>query len=261
MSETEPLVLASEAGAVARLALNRPRAGNSLSMALVEALRAELARLERRDDIKVIILSGMGGRIFSAGHDLNEFAGQDDTEFLARDFAGITALMQAVIAQPQIIIAKVEGVATAAGLELMLACDLALASSNARFAVPGVNIGFWCHTPQVMLSRAVARKQAFEMLATARLYPSSHALAIGLVNAVHPPETLDRAVEDMANAIASRAGSVLRRGKRAFYRQIEQPLAAAYDMARSEALDNILDPDAQEGIAAFLEKRDPNWHS
>lgn len=261
MTEVAAPVLASEAGAIARLVLNRPRAGNSLSMALVEALRADLARLAERTDIKVIIVSGMGGRIFSAGHDLNEFAGQADTDLLERDFAGIAELMQAVVTQPQIVIAKVEGVATAAGLELVLACDLALASSEARFAVPGVNIGFWCHTPQVQLSRATGRKQAFEMLATGTLYPSDHALTIGLVNAVHPPDELDRAVEELAAAIASRSGSVLRRGKRSFYRQLELPLSKAYEFARGEALDNIVDIDAAEGIAAFLDKRDPCWNS
>ena len=136
------LVETSEAGPVARLMLNRPAAGNSLSMDLVADLRSILASLAARDEIKVIVLSGAGGRIFCAGHDLNEFAGQEDADFLARDFQGLAALMQEVMAQPQIVIAKVEGVATAAGCELVAACDLALASSVARFAVPGVNIGF-----------------------------------------------------------------------------------------------------------------------
>ena len=133
----QQLVLRRDAGAVAWLTLNRPQAGNSLSMELVAALRAELAELEGREDIKVIVLAGAGGRIFCAGHDLNEFAGEEDTEFLQRDFAGLAALMQAVVEQPQIVIAKVEGVATAAGCELVTACDLALASTVARFAVPG----------------------------------------------------------------------------------------------------------------------------
>ena len=137
-----PPVLATTDGPIARLVLNRPRAGNSLSLALVTALRAELAALAERQDIKVIIQSATGGRVFSAGHDLNEFADEPEQDFLARDFAGIAALMQAIMAQPQIIIAKVEGVATAAGCELVAACDLALASSVARFAAPGVNIGF-----------------------------------------------------------------------------------------------------------------------
>lgn len=254
-----PLILVSDEGAVARIVLNRPAAGNSLSMATVEALRTEFDRLAACKQIKVIVLSGTGGRIFSAGHDLNEFNGQQDMDFLARDFAGITALMQQVMAQPQIVIAKVEGVATAAGCELVAACDLALASSAARFAVPGVNIGFWCHTPQVALARTVGRKAAMMMLATGKLFPAAHALEIGLINEVHEPEALDAAVDALAVEIAGKAGSVLRRGKASFNRQAALPLADAYAYAREQALDNIVDPDAREGIAAFLEKRQPEW--
>ncbi len=259
MTDGAPPVLVSEADGVAMIALNRPRAGNSLSMDLVQALRGELAALAERSDIKVIVISGTGGRIFSAGHDLNEFNGQEDLDFLRRDFAGITALMQEVIAQPQIVIAKVEGVATAAGCELVAACDLALASSAARFAVPGVNIGFWCHTPQVALTRAIGRKQAMMMLATGKLFPASHALAIGLINEVHEAEALDGAVDALAALIASKAGSVLRRGKASFNHQAALPLAEAYGFARQQAMENIVAPDAREGIAAFLEKREPRW--
>lgn len=259
MTEGEPPVLVSAGQGIARLVLNRPRAGNSLSMDLVAALRAELAALAERSEIKVIVISGTGGRIFSAGHDLNEFNAQEDMDFLQRDFAGITALMQEVMAQPQIVIAKVEGVATAAGCELVAACDLALASSVARFAVPGVNIGFWCHTPQVALARTIGRKQAMMMLATGKLFPASHALAIGLINEVHEPEALDGAVDALAALIASKAGSVLRRGKASFNRQATLPLAEAYGFARHQALENIVHPDAREGIAAFLEKREPRW--
>lgn len=258
MAEAPPLLCHID-GAVARLTLNRPQAGNSLSMDLVAALRERLDELAAHPQVKVIVLAGAGGRIFSAGHDLNEFNGQDDTEFLQRDFAGIAALMQQVMAQPQIVIAKVEGVATAAGCELVAACDLALASSVARFAVPGVNIGFWCHTPQVPLSRTVSRKAAMMMLATGKLFPASHALSIGLINAIHEPDELDAAVDALAGEIASKAGSVLRRGKASFNHQAALPLAEAYGFVREEALANIVDPDAREGIAAFLEKRAPEW--
>lgn len=259
MTEAEPAILVSEDGAIARIVLNRPRAGNSLSFELVAALRGALDDLAMRREIKVIVLSGAGGRIFSAGHDLNEFNGQDDMDFLAKDFAGLAALMQAVMAQPQIVIAKVEGVATAAGCELVAACDLALASSAARFGVPGVNIGFWCHTPQVPLSRTVGRKAAMMMLATGKLFPADHALSIGLINAVHEPEALDQAVDALAEVVASKAGSVLRRGKASFARAAALPLAEAYAFARAQALENIVDPDAREGIAAFLEKRPADW--
>lgn len=257
--ETRPILLSQTQGPVARLTLNRPEAGNSLSMDLVSALRAELDRLAGCTDIKVIVLSGTGGRIFCAGHDLNEFAGDPNLDFLTRDFAGITALMQTLLAQPQIIIAKVEGVATAAGCELVAACDLALASSVARFAVPGVNIGFWCHTPQVQLSRTIGRKAAMMMLATGKLFNADHALRIGLINELHPPEQLDQAVEDLAATIASKSAAVLALGKRSFHLQAPMPMTEAYRLAQDEALANLEHPDAQEGIAAFLEKRSPNW--
>ncbi|MDE2562120.1 MAG: enoyl-CoA hydratase/isomerase family protein [Sphingomonadales bacterium] len=259
MPDAAPPILVSEDGAVAQLVLNRPRQGNSLSAGLVAALREALAAFGTRRDIKVIVISGAGGRIFSAGHDLNEFAGQADAAFLAADFAGIAALMQQVMAQPQIVIAKVEGVATAAGCELVAACDLALASSAARFGVPGVNIGFWCHTPQVPLSRSVGPKQAMMMLATGKLFPADHALKIGLVNSVHEPEDLDGAVAALCETIAAKATSVIRRGKASFRRQLELPVPAAYEFVRGEALDHVQRPDAQEGIAAFLEKRAPAW--
>ena len=259
MSDDAPPVLAKVDGPVARLTLNRPAAGNSLSMDLVRTLHAELDALAPREDIKLIVIDGAGGRIFSAGHDLNEFNGSPDPDFLEADFAGITALMQAVMAQPQIVIAKVEGVATAAGCELMAACDLALASTLARFAVPGVNIGFWCHTPQVQLTRTMARKHAMMMLATGKLYPASHALAIGLVNELHEPEDLDGAVNTLAAVICSKPASVLRQGKASFNAQLVLPAADAYALARERAMANILHPDAREGIAAFIEKRQPDW--
>lgn len=259
MTEMEPLVLSRSEGPLAYLTLNRPQAGNSLSMELVAALRDELATLARRSEIRVIILSGAGGRIFCAGHDLGEFAGQNDEDFLRRDFEGLAELMQAVMAQPQIVIAKVEGVATAAGCELVAACDLALASSVARFAVPGVNIGFWCHTPQIQLSRTVGRKAAMMMLATGKLFPAKHAMEIGLINEVFEPAALDSATDALARQIAEKSGSVLALGKRSFNRQIGMDLPEAYRFAAGEALANLRHPDAKEGITAFLQKRPPEW--
>lgn len=255
----DELVLLRVEGAVARLVLNRPRAGNSLSMPLVAALRQALDGLAARRDVKVIVLSGAGGRIFCAGHDLNEFADAGDEDFLRADFAGLAGLMQAILAQPQIVIAKVEGVATAAGCELVAACDLALASDVARFAVPGVNIGFWCHTPQILLSRTVGPKQAMMMLATGRLFSAAHALAIGLVNEVHGADALDGAVDALAAEIAGKSGAVLALGKRAFQAQRGMGVAGAYGYAQEEALANLRLADAKEGVAAFLEKRPPVW--
>lgn len=252
-------VLIEADGPIAALVLNRPAQGNSLSTGLVAALRAALEGLAARADVKVIVLSGAGGRIFSAGHDLTEFTGDPGEAALREDFAGLVGLMQQIMAQPQIVIAKVEGVATAAGCELVAACDLALASEAARFAVPGVNIGFWCHTPQVLLERSVGRKQAMMMLATGSLFPADHALRIGLVNAVHPVGDLDAAVDALARTIASKPASVLRAGKASFQRQSRLPLDDAYAFVQGEALANIVHPDAAEGIAAFLEKRPPRW--
>lgn len=259
MAETDAPILVEEDQAMVRITLNRPKAGNSLSMDLVEALRASLTSLAPREEIKVIILKSAHPRIFSAGHDLNEFHKDPTPEFLEADFAGITALMQMVMAQPQIMIAQVDGVATAAGLELMAACDLAFASTTSRFAVPGVNIGFWCHTPQVALSRSIGPKQAMMMLATGKLFPADYALSIGLVNELHEPEKLDAAVHMVATLICSKAASVLRHGKRSFRQQLSLPLADAYAYVKTQALENIAHKDAREGIAAFLEKRDPHW--
>ncbi|WP_285710942.1 enoyl-CoA hydratase-related protein [Erythrobacter oryzae] len=255
---SDAVLLTADSG-VASLVLNRPLQGNSLSAGLVAALRAALEKLAPREDVKVIILSGAGGRIFSAGHDLNEFTGDPGEEALRADFAGLVGLMQQIMAQPQIVIAKVEGVATAAGCELVAACDLALASDAARFAVPGVNIGFWCHTPQVLLERSVGRKHAMMMLATGSLFPAEHALRIGLVNALHPVDELDAAVDALARTIASKPASVLRAGKASFQRQSRLPLEEAYAFVQREALANIVHPDATKGISAFLEKRPPKW--
>lgn len=259
MTAAEPILLVDEGGAAVTLTLNRPAQGNSLSMPLVAALRATLAELAPREDVKAIVIRAEGERIFSAGHDLREFDDAPDADFLEADFAGIAALMQAIMAQPQIVIARVEGVATAAGLELVAACDLALAATTARFALPGVNIGFWCHTPQVPVSRTVGAKQAMEMLVTGRLYPAEHALRIGLVNSLHPPDELDAALADLVATIASKASSTLRAGKASFRAQLGLPVAEAYNLARTAALANIAHVDAGEGISAFLAKRSPRW--
>jgi len=256
---SEQHVITSISGAIARLTLNRPEVGNSLSEDLVKALRAELDILQERAEIKVIILAGAGSRIFCAGHDLNEFAGQEDQKILRQDFAGLTGLMQQIMTQRQIVIAQIEGVATAAGCELVAACDLALASARARFAVPGVNIGFWCHTPQVQLARTIGRKQAMMLLTTGRMFPAAHALAIGLINEVHEPEQLEEAVASLALEIASKAASVLKLGKESFAAQTGKSVDDAYALARSNALANLQHDDAKEGIAAFLEKRQPRW--
>lgn len=259
-SEAESVVLHCT-GAVAQITLNRPRAGNCLSIDLVEALQACLDTLREREDIKVIVIDGAGGKIFSAGHDLNEFVGAPDRSFLERDFAGISRLMQTILGQPQIVIAKIAGVATAAGCELVAACDLAIASSDARFGLPGVNIGFWCHIPQVLVSRQVGRKAAMMMLATGDLFSAEHALRIGLINDVVASGDLDQAVLRLTSQIAQKPASVLRAGKASFLLQSDRAVPHAYDCARNAALKNIESADAKEGVAAFLAKRPVRWQS
>ncbi len=254
-NENQPLILQSEAAPVARLILNRPKAGNSLSATMITELRGVLAALESRRDIKIIIISGAGGRIFCAGHDLSEFAHQT----AEHDFTQLAALMEAIMNQRQIVIAKVEGVATAAGCELVAACDLALASSFARFAVPSINIGFWCHSPQVQLSRTIGRKQAMMMLATGRLFSAAHALSIGLINEVHEPELLEAAIDALAAEIASKSAAILDVGKRSFHHQAALTMPEAYVFAGESANANLRHQDAKEGIAAFLQKRSPKW--
>lgn len=246
---------------VARIMLNRPAAGNSLSFELMQALRHALSDLREDKSVKVIILEGSGGRIFCAGHDLRELAGEADTDALAADFAMLGGLMQDILSQPQIVIAKVEGVATAAGCELVAACDMALASNEARFAVPGVNIGFWCYSPQIQLSRAVGRKQAMMMLATGKLFSAEHARTIGLINDIYEPQELEGAVQALATIIATKSREILARGKASFLRQQGASVPTAYQIAAEDAIANLGMADAREGIAAFLEKRAPVWPS
>lgn len=258
--DTAP-ILCSSADGIARITLNRPSAGNSLSFDLMQALRNALTVLREDKSVKVIILEGAGGRIFCAGHDLRELAGETSVDALASDFEVLGGLMQDVMSQPQIVIAKVEGVATAAGCELVAACDLALASSDARFAVPGVNIGFWCYSPQIQLSRVVGRKQAMMMLSTGKLFSAGYAKDIGLINNIHEPQELEGAVQALAGIIATKSAQILARGKAAFHRQLTASISTAYRMAADDAVSNLGLADAREGISAFLEKRAPQWPS
>lgn len=258
-TESEKVLLRETDGAVATLRLNRPTAGNSLSRELIAALKQALDQVAAEREVKVVILEGIGDRIFCAGHDLKEFLQQNDPEAFRAISMECSAMMQTITALPQTVIAKVRGVATAAGLQLVAAADLAVAAADARFATPGVNIGLWCHTPQVALSRTVHRKHAYEMLATGQLFDAEHAKSIGLVNRVVPPEELDAAVESLARTIASKSAYTLAIGKQSFYRQQGMNLADAYAYVSDLVEVNMLHPDAKEGIGAFVEKRPPNW--
>ena len=258
-AQAEALVTRRRDGAVEYVTLNRPKAGNSLSCAMIAALHATLMELAGDTDCNVIVIGGAGGRIFCAGHDLKEFDAVEDPEFYASVSVQCSAMMQAITRQPQIVIAAVEGVATAAGCQLVATCDLAVADEGARFATPGVNIGLWCLTPMVGLSRAVGRKHAMEMLATGQLQDAEFAFRTGLVNKLSKPGELAADVKALADQIASKSGYTLALGKNALYRQMEMNLANAYEYAGEVVTRNMMHPDAKEGIRAFVEKRPPIW--
>lgn len=259
MSEDQELVIREDRGAVSFLSLNRPRSGNSLSLATIDELTRHLMDLRREASIAVIVLSGIGKKIFCAGHDLTEFDGETDPEFFKTVSTRCSAMMQAMRDQPQIIIASVEGVASAAGCQLVASADLAVASSEARFAPPGVNIGLWCLTPMVALSRTVMPKHAMQMLTTGCLFDAQFALRVGLVNDVVEPERLAETVEALAAEIASKSTYTLALGKQAFYRQLQMPISDAYEYSGELVVRNMAHSDAREGIGAFVEKRKPVW--
>jgi enoyl-CoA hydratase/carnithine racemase len=244
-------------GGTARVTLNRPDRRNALSLALMAELRETLEALGADPATRAIVIAGAGPG-FSAGHDLGELVGRD-AEFYDRVFDECTRLMETVHRVPQPVIARVHGVATAAGCQLVAACDLAIAEEGARFATPGVRIGLFCSTPMVPLSRAIGRKRALEMLLTGRMVDAATARDWGLVNDVVPADELDAAVADLVERIARSSPLVVELGKEAFYEQIDRDEPGAYDLTRSVMVRNMLAADAQEGIGAFLEKREPNW--
>ena len=254
----EPVVLRSDAGGVANLTLNRPKARNALSVELMGALQEQLASIDRDPAVKVVVLVG-NGPAFSAGHDLREIQAHPDPAFRQALFEQCSALMMTVVGLRQPVIAKVTGVATAAGCQLVASCDLAVAASSARFATPGVNIGLFCSTPMVALSRNVSAKHSMEMLLTGEMVDAPTAERYGLVNRVVPDDELDAAVEDLAAAVAAKSGLVLAIGKEAFHRQREMSLADAYAYTAEVMAKNLEAADATEGIEAFLAKREPIW--
>ncbi|MFN2361362.1 MAG: enoyl-CoA hydratase [Marinobacter sp.] len=244
---------------ITTLTLNQPDRRNSLSMAMLEALSGELEAIAEDGETRVVVLAA-AGPVFCAGHDLREVSGQFDShEFQLRLFNLCSKVMQQIVNLPKPVIARVAGVATAAGCQLVASCDLAVAADTARFATPGVNIGLFCSTPMVALSRNVSRKQAMEMLLTGEMIGAAKAERIGLVNQVVDEQELDEAVSRLATTIAGKSGYTLRIGKEAFYRQLEMGLADAYDYTSEVMANNMQAADAQEGICAFLEKRKPDW--
>jgi len=250
-------------GAVLRLSLNRPQARNALSSSLMGALANALEGAAADTGVRVIIIAAEGS-VFSAGHDLKEMNARrkeedDGASAFAALFTQCSALMQQIVACPKPVIAEVQGTATAAGCQLVASCDLAVASSQARFATPGVDIGLFCSTPMVALSRSVGRKAAMQMLLTGEMVSADEAKALGLVNRVVAPSQLQAETMALAQTVASKPRATVRTGKEAFYRQIEMPLADAYDYASRVMTENMLNAEAEEGICAFLEKRDPQW--
>lgn len=248
---------------VLRLTLNDTRRRNALSEAMLTRLGAAFADAGTDQDVRVVVLAA-NGPAFCAGHDLKELtagraAPDGGRAYFAKIMALCSGVMQEIVACPKPVIAKVTGVATAAGCQLVASCDLALAATTAQFSTPGVHIGLFCSTPMVALSRNVAGKHAMEMLLTGEMTPASRAVEIGLVNRCVAPEDLQAATTEMACKISSKSSMTLATGKRAFYEQREMTLAAAYDHASAVMVDNMLARDAEEGIGAFLAKRAPEW--
>jgi enoyl-CoA hydratase/carnithine racemase len=255
---TPVLLEAHSDGGVLRLTMNRPQTRNALSAALIDAMIESLGRAAEDAEVRVVVVAG-AGPVFCAGHDLHEIRGDPRRQTYERLFARCSELMLAIVRLPKPVIAEVHGVATAAGCQLVATCDLAVAAEDARFATPGVNIGLFCSTPMVALSRAVGRKAAMEMLLTGDLIDAARAREIGLVNRVVPRAGLRPVVNALARHIAGKSALTLAIGKEAFYRQAELDLAAAYRLAAEAMTTNMLANDAEEGIDAFLARRPPVW--
>jgi enoyl-CoA hydratase/carnithine racemase len=259
MNDTDTLVLrhTDERGVVA-LTLNRPQAFNALSEAMLAALGAELEAIARDDAARVVVL-GAAGKAFCAGHDLKEMRAEPSLAYYQRLFAQCTQVMLAVQRLPVPVIARVQGIATAAGCQLVAMCDLAVASADAKFAVSGVNLGLFCSTPGVALSRNLSRKAAFEMLVTGGFIDAEQARVKGLVNRVAEPDRLDAEVESLVSSIVAKPRVAVAMGKALFYRQLEAGIDVAYADAGQTMACNMMDSSALEGVQAFIDKRPPRW--
>jgi enoyl-CoA hydratase/carnithine racemase len=255
----EPLVLtARDARGVATLTMNRPLAFNALSAALMAAIQSELDDIARDDTVRAVILAG-AGKAFCAGHDLKEMRAEPSIGYYRDLFAQCSRMMLSIQRLPVPVIARVHGIATAAGCQLVATCDLAVAAATARFAVSGVNLGLFCSTPGVALSRNLGRKAAFEMLVTGAFIDAQQALEKGLVNRVAEPDRLDAEVESIVSAIVLKPRVAIALGKELFYRQIEAGIADAYAQAGETMACNMMDEAALEGVQAFIDRRAPRW--
>ncbi len=260
MSTTpEPLVLsARDARGVVTLTLNRPQAFNSLSQGLLDALQTQLDAVAVDDAARVVVIAA-AGKAFCAGHDLKEMRSEPSLGYYQTLFRQCGAMMLSIQRLPLPVIARVQGTATAAGCQLVATCDLAVAASDARFAVSGVNLGLFCSTPSVALSRNLLRKAAFEMLVTGEFISAAQALDKGLVNRVAAPDRLDAEVEALVASIVAKPRAAIAMGKQLFYRQLENGIEAAYEDAAQTMACNMMDRSALEGVQAFIEKRPPDW--
>lgn len=256
--EPAPLLLRHVADGICTLTMNRPAARNALSEAMIDALQAELDAIRDDPDVRVLVIAGAGPG-FCAGHDLREVRTKVDTAFYDALLKKCARMMTGIVRLPKPVIARVHGIATAAGCQLVASCDLAVAADVAQFATPGVNIGLFCSTPMVALSRNVVPKHAMEMLLTGEMIDAEAAMRMGLVNKVVPAEGLDEAVRALAGKIASKSSYTLKVGKEAFYRQLELSLDEAYAYTSKVMLGNLMAADAAEGMDAFLQKRQPVW--
>lgn len=254
----EPVLLREMHEGVATLRLNRPRQYNALSGALLDALHGELDGIARDESVRVVLVTG-NGSAFCSGHDLKEMRALASREEIEALFSSCSEMMKKLVSLPQPVIAVVNGLATAAGCQLVAQCDLAVAVDHARFAASGVNLGLFCSTPAVPLSRNVSRKRAAEMLFTGDFIDAETALDWGLVNRVCPADRLDEAVQALADTLKSKPRDSLALGKALFYRQLEAGMARAYADASQTIAANMVRPSAVEGVDAFLQKRRPNW--
>lgn len=257
---SELLVRQTVKPGLVRLTLNRPEAFNSLSEAILAATKAELEAIGADDRIKVVILAG-AGRAFCAGHDLKEMRAAPSQTYYDGLFKQCSEVMLSIQRLPQVVIAQVEGVATAAGCQLVAMCDLAVAADTATFAVSGVNLGLFCSTPSVALSRNIGRKEAMYMLMTGEFIDAQQAKSWGLVNEVVGKDRTAEATQELAEKILKKPAPALRLGKRLFYEQLEVNIARAYELAGQTMACNMMDETALEGVQAFIEKRPPDWRN
>lgn len=252
------LVVREDAGGIATLTLNRPDQYNALSDALLDDLQSAIDDIARDDNVRLLVLAGRG-KAFSAGHDLKEMRQRPDQAYYEALFKKCSRMMLSLVRLPKPVIARVHGLATAAGCQLVATCDLAVAAREAKFGTSGIRVGLFCMTPAVALSRNVARKKAFEMLFTGELASADEALAMGLVNRVVEADRLDAAVDELAQSILAHSQAAIAAGKRVYYQQLEMALSDAYDFAAEAMACNMMFRDTGEGIDAFAAKRKPTW--